>query len=66
MLWFKCIGIGHMPHLKAEKQPVRKKYVVLINLLLFLYAGCYYNDLQNAFLLKISQWICCNNVNGKD
>ena len=35
MLWFKCIGIGHMPHLKAEKQSVRKKYVVLINLLLF-------------------------------
>ena len=25
----------YMPHLKAEKQPVRKKYVVLINLLLF-------------------------------
>ena len=30
------------------------------------YAGCNYYDLQNAFLLKISQWICCNNVNGKD
>ena len=26
---------SYAPHLKAEKQPVRKKYVVLINLLLF-------------------------------